>query len=137
MSTDARKSTESQLGASLAASHKYPAKEHRSFTETTNIKHPVGLLTYFTKALKICLPCLLGLRAKYASFVFQKYEKQKQKTPHLLFTSKPKQVKQEKHEETSVVVLWLRLLAPNAGDLASIPGQGTRACTPQLRTGAA
>ena len=27
---------------------------------------------------------------------------------------------------TSLVVQWLRLRAPNAGDLGSIPGQGTR-----------
>ena len=27
---------------------------------------------------------------------------------------------------TSMVVQWLRLCAPNAGDLGSIPGQGTR-----------
>ena len=55
----------------------------------------------------------------------------------MLFTKKPKQVKQVKDEETSLVVQWLRLRAANAGGLASIPGQGVRACTPQLRTGAA
>ena len=45
---------------------------------------------------------------------------------------------------TSLVVLWLRLRAPNAGDPGLIPGQGTkscilqlRACMPQLRPGAA
>ena len=27
---------------------------------------------------------------------------------------------------TSLVAQWLRLCAPNAGDLGSIPGQGTR-----------
>ena len=27
---------------------------------------------------------------------------------------------------TSLVVQWLRICAPNAGDLGSIPGQGTR-----------
>ena len=57
--------------------------------------------------------------------------------PNLLFTNQPKQVKQVKDEETPLVVQWLRLRAPNAGGLASIPGQGVRACTPQLRTGAA
>lgn len=44
----------------------------------------------------------VGLRAEYAFFVFQKYGKQKaqeQTTPNLLFTNKPKQVKQEKHEK--------------------------------------
>ena len=34
---------------------------------------------------------------------------------------------------TSLVVQWLRLHAPNAGGLGSIPGQGTRSCMPQLR----
>ena len=42
---------------------------------------------------------------------------------------------------TSLVVQWLRLCAPNAGDPGSIPGQGTRShmlqlrvCMPQLKT---
>ena len=34
---------------------------------------------------------------------------------------------------TRLVVQWLRLLAPTAGDLGSIPGQGTRSPTPQLQ----
>ena len=34
---------------------------------------------------------------------------------------------------TSLVVQWLRLCAPNAGDLGSISGQGTRYCVLQLR----
>ena len=34
---------------------------------------------------------------------------------------------------TSLVVQWLRLWAPNAGGLGSIPGQGTIYCMPQLR----
>ena len=33
---------------------------------------------------------------------------------------------------TSLVVRWLRLYAPNAGDPGSIPGQGTRTHMPQL-----
>ena len=33
------------------------------------------------------------------------------------------------------VVQWLRLCAPNAGGLGSIPGQGARAHMPQLRSG--
>ncbi|TEA37365.1 hypothetical protein DBR06_SOUSAS1910057, partial [Sousa chinensis] len=33
----------------------------------------------------------------------------------------------------SLVVQWLRLCAPNAGGLGSIPGQGTRSFMPQLR----
>ncbi|TEA34432.1 hypothetical protein DBR06_SOUSAS6410081, partial [Sousa chinensis] len=33
----------------------------------------------------------------------------------------------------SLVAQWLKLCAPNAGDLGSIPGQGTRSHTPQLR----
>ena len=32
-----------------------------------------------------------------------------------------------------LVVLWLRLHAPNAGGLGLIPGQGTRSHMPQLR----
>ena len=38
---------------------------------------------------------------------------------------------------TSLVVQQLRLHAPNAGDLTSIPGQGPRAHMPQLRPSAA
>ena len=38
---------------------------------------------------------------------------------------------------TSLVVQWLRLCAPNAGDPSLIPGQGTRSHMPQLRPGAA
>ena len=34
---------------------------------------------------------------------------------------------------TSLVVLWLRLHASNAGGLGSIPGQGTRSHIPQLK----
>ena len=34
---------------------------------------------------------------------------------------------------TSLVVQWLRLHAPNAGGLGSIPGGGTRSHMPQLR----
>ena len=34
---------------------------------------------------------------------------------------------------TSLVVQWLRLLAPNAQGLGSIPGQGTRSHLLQLR----
>ena len=34
--------------------------------------------------------------------------------------------------ETSLVVQWLRLHAPNAGDLGLIPGQGTRSHVLQL-----
>ena len=34
---------------------------------------------------------------------------------------------------TSLVIQWLRLCAPNAGNPDSIPGQGTRSCLPQLK----
>ena len=34
---------------------------------------------------------------------------------------------------TSLVLHWLRLHTPNAGDLGSIPGQGTRSHMLQLR----
>ena len=35
---------------------------------------------------------------------------------------------------TSLVVQWLRLCAPNAGSLGSIPGQGTRPYMPQFKS---
>ena len=35
--------------------------------------------------------------------------------------------------EISLVVQWLRVSAPNAGGLCSIPGQGTRSHKPQLK----
>ena len=38
---------------------------------------------------------------------------------------------------TSLVVQWLRLHPPDAGNLGSIPGQGTRSHMPQLRPSAA
>ena len=38
---------------------------------------------------------------------------------------------------TFLVVLWLRLCAPNAGGLGSTPDQGTRFCVLQLRPGEA
>ena len=41
-----------------------------------------------------------------------------------LLISKPKQ--KQKWWGTSLVVQWLRLHAPNAGCLGSIPGQGTK-----------
>ena len=34
---------------------------------------------------------------------------------------------------TSLVVQWLRLHSPNAGDLGLIPSQGTRSRMPQLK----
>ena len=36
---------------------------------------------------------------------------------------------------TSLGVQWLRLCPPNAGDLGSFPGQGTRSHVPQPRPG--
>ena len=38
-----------------------------------------------------------------------------------------------KHQGTYLVVKWLRLSLPNAGRLGSIPGQGTRSHTLQLK----
>ena len=38
---------------------------------------------------------------------------------------------------TSLLVQWLRLQAPNAGELGSIPGQGTKTPVLLLRPGAA
>ena len=39
--------------------------------------------------------------------------------------------------QDSLVVQWLRLGAPNAGNPGSIPGQGTRAHMPQVRSSTA
>ena len=36
-------------------------------------------------------------------------------------------------KDTSLLVQWLRLCAPNAGGPGSIRGQGTRSCMPQLK----
>ena len=36
--------------------------------------------------------------------------------------------------ETSLVVQWIRLHAPNTGDPGSIPGQGTRPCKLPLKS---
>ena len=44
-----------------------------------------------------------------------------------------KKTKQKKNGATSLVVQWLRLHAPNAESLGSIPGQGTRSHMLQLR----
>ena len=53
---------------------------------------------------------------------------------------KIKRKKKRPHPRTSLVVQWLRLCAPDAGDLGSIPGEGTgsyrppwRSFVPQLR----
>ena len=43
------------------------------------------------------------------------------------------QKKQGTLGKTSLVAQWLRLCAPNAGGLGSIPGQGVRFHVPQLR----
>ena len=34
----------------------------------------------------------------------------------------------------SLIIQWLRLPAPSAGGLGSVPGQGTRSHMPQLKT---
>ena len=44
------------------------------------------------------------------------------------------QPKQKWSTETSLVVQWLRLSAPNAGGLGLTPGQGTRSCMLQQRS---
>ena len=41
--------------------------------------------------------------------------------------------RKKKGEGTSLAVQWLRLHAPNAGDLGLIPGQGTRSHMLPLR----
>ena len=38
----------------------------------------------------------------------------------------PTGLRQETSQATSLVVQWLRLSAPSAGDMGSIPGQGTK-----------
>ena len=43
-----------------------------------------------------------------------------------------REVKRHKIPETSLVVLWLRLYAPNTGGLSSVPNQGTKSHMPQL-----
>ena len=48
-----------------------------------------------------------------------------------------KYIKNYQISGTSLVFQWLRLHAPNAGGLGSIPGRGTRCRTPQLRPGGA
>ena len=40
-----------------------------------------------------------------------------------------------KRDSPALVVHWLRLHAPNAGDPGSIPGQGTRSYMAQPRVG--
>ena len=50
----------------------------------------------------------------------------------------PERVSRKEHcpprtcQGASLVVQWLRLQAPGAGDLGSVPGQGTRTHMPQL-----
>ena len=48
---------------------------------------------------------------------------------HLIY----KQSKKNQDIGTSLVVQWLRLCAPNARDLGSIPGRGTRSHLLQLK----
>ena len=43
-------------------------------------------------------------------------------------------LKESKYIGTSLVVQWLRLHAPNAGELGLIPGQGTRSHMLQLKS---
>ena len=51
-----------------------------------------------------------------------------------MFTiSHQEKANQRQWEGTSLVVLWLRLHAPNAGGLGSVPCQGTRSHMLQLR----
>ena len=44
------------------------------------------------------------------------------------------QKQEKKKKESSLVVQWLRLHAPNAGGLGSISGQGTRTHVPEVKT---
>ena len=45
-----------------------------------------------------------------------------------------KLAKQNKKDWIFLVVQWLKLCAPNAGGQGSLPGQGNRSHTPQLKT---
>ena len=55
---------------------------------------------------------------------------------HTLFHNQKKKrvCRFEKELGMSLVIQWLRLCTPNAGDLGCIPGQGTRSCMPQLKS---
>ena len=50
--------------------------------------------------------------------------------------NKEKVRRKQTQSGTLLVLQWLRLIAPNAGGLGSILGQGTRSHTLQLRPGA-
>ena len=62
-------------------------------------------------------------------------KKNKGLSPKYVFHGRWKREKRKTNwgRGTSLVVQGLRLQVPNAGSLGSIPGQGTRACMPQLR----
>ena len=51
----------------------------------------------------------------------------------MVLNLKQRNVNENVYSGTSLVVQWLRLHIPNAGDPDSIPGQGIRAHMPQLR----
>ena len=52
---------------------------------------------------------------------------------NIIFRGRKQTYAQKTNEGTSLVVQWLRLCIPCAGDPGLIPGQGTRFHMPQLR----
>lgn len=69
----------------------------------------------------------VGLRAEYAFFVFQNTENKKTQTNNSqsTCTNKPKQVKQEKHEETSLVVHVAKIPSSQCRRLGFHPWSGS------------
>ena len=59
------------------------------------------------------------------------HEEKKDKQEEI--TQMIKNIFQNSRKGTSLMVEWVRLWAPNAGDLGSIPGQGTRFRMQQLK----
>ena len=63
-------------------------------------------------------------------------KKKELRLEHLAVSKKKKKkrcTQKKRMPETSLVVHWLRLSAPNVGRPGSVPGQGTRAHMPQLK----
>ena len=73
-----------------------------------------------------------ALSALYGRYFCSLHLEQRRKLRHTEI-KKHSYLKKKKKGGTSLVVQWLRLCAPNAGGLGSIPGQGTRSCRSQLK----
>ena len=85
-----------------------PGEEHGVQREFKPKENPTLILTGLNASVMVAVPPVLGV------CVFLKT-----------------------HVGTALVVQWLILCAPNAGGPGSIPGQGARCHTPQLRPSAA